>query len=128
MEVKSNNFKKLSRLAPTSIEFKASPSQSRSSNYTISNFNNANNSQNNNYVAVSRRHTISPSNGDAVTTDWDNPRLSPPPRKRSLQEDSLQRLKDVESNEWKKATYTGNGRFDVAAANRLTDQINRKYG
>ena len=101
MEVKSNNFKKVSRLAPTSIEFKASPSHSRSSNYTVSNVNNASNSQNNNHVAISRRHTISPSNGDVASSHWSNPRLSPP-RKRSLQEESLQRLKDIESNEWKK--------------------------
>ena len=102
MEVKCNNFKKVSRLAQLLSNLRP-PKPVKSSNYTISNLNNVNNSQNNNHVAISRRHTISPSNGDAVSTDWDKiiaPVLC------SLQEESLQRLKEVESNEWKKATYT----------------------
>ena len=115
----NNNFKKVSRLAPTSIEFKGSPKNSTSSNNTY-----LNNHNFGNQVPLSRRHTVNTSNSNS---QFVNPRLSPP-RKGSLQEESLQRLKETENNEWKRTTYTHTGRFDVAAANKLTDAINKKYG
>eukprot|EP00943_MAST-04B_sp_MAST-4B-sp1_P007920 g7920.t1 len=126
-ENKNNNFKKVSRLAPTSIEFKGSPKNSTSSSTSNNNYYFDENGYEN-QVALSRRHTIntSPKSTSNYNTNYINPRLSPP-RKSSLQEESLKRLKENENNEWKQTTYTQNGRFDVAAANKLTDAINKKY-
>jgi hypothetical protein len=125
-ENKNKNFKKVSRLAPTSIEFKGSPKNSTSSSTSNNYYFDGNGYEN--QVALSRRHTIntSPKSTSNHTGNYINPRLSPP-RKSSLQEESFKRLKETENNEWKQTTYTQNGRFDVAAANNLTDAINKKY-